>query len=89
MEHKIQTLAEYNYLYEQSVQHPEKFWEKIANSFYWRKPWDKTLEWEFETPKVRWFCNGKLNITENIFERHLFSHKNKPAIKNYYLRRII
>ena len=80
MEHKIQTLSEYNYLYDQSVRCPEKFWGRIARSFYWRKLWDRTLEWEFETPKVRWFCNGRLNITENIFERLLFSHKDKPAI---------
>jgi acetyl-CoA synthetase len=38
------------------------------------------VDWEFETPKVNWFVNGKLNITENIFERHLFTHGAQPAI---------
>jgi acetyl-CoA synthetase len=29
---------------------------------------------------VKWFANGKLNITENIFERHLYTKGDSPAI---------
>ncbi|MGK0487748.1 MAG: acetyl-CoA synthetase [Candidatus Endobugula sp.] len=80
MSHKIQTLSGYFHEYQKSVSQPEEFWARIADSFHWRKRWDKTLEWNFEEPKVKWFANGKLNITENIFERHLYTKGNSPAI---------
>ena len=31
-------------------------------------------------PKISWFENAKLNLTENIFERLLPTHENKTAI---------
>ncbi|MFT6216201.1 MAG: acetyl-CoA synthetase [Roseivirga sp.] len=80
MSHKIQTLSGYFHEYQKSVSQPEEFWARIADSFHWRKRWDKTLEWNFEEPKVKWFANGKLNITENIFERHLYTKGDSPAI---------
>ncbi|PIQ47400.1 MAG: acetate--CoA ligase [Cytophagales bacterium CG12_big_fil_rev_8_21_14_0_65_40_12] len=80
MSHKIQTLSGYFHEYQKSVAQPEEFWERIAESFHWRKLWDKTLDWNFDEPKVKWFANGKLNITENIFERHLYTKGDSPAI---------
>jgi len=80
MNHKIQSLSGYIHEYQKSIHQPEKFWSRIAESFYWQKPWDKVLSWNFEGPEVKWFENGKLNITENIFERHLFTHGDKTAI---------
>ena len=77
---KIQTLAGYFHEYQKSVTQPEDFWNKIAETFHWDKKWDKTLEWNFDKPDVKWFINGKLNITENIFERNLFTLGDKPAI---------
>ena len=80
MNSKINSLAEYFEEYEKSINHPEKFWEGIANEFIWRKKWDKVLEYEFNTPKISWFKNAKLNITENIFERQLNDISDKTAI---------
>ena len=80
MKSKINSLAEYFKEYEKSINDPEKFWEGIANEFIWRKKWDKVLEYEFNTPKISWFKNSKLNITENIFERQLDNISNKTAI---------
>lgn len=77
---KIKTLAGYFHEYQKSVLHPEAFWGQIAETFYWKKRWDKVLEWNFEEPSISWFINGKLNITENIFEKHLYTLKNKNAI---------
>ena len=77
---KINTLSGYLYEYQKSVANPEAFWENIAESFYWRKKWDKVLDWSFNPMDVRWFVNGKLNITENIFEKNLFIFGDKPAI---------
>ncbi len=77
---KISTLSGYLHEYQKSVANPTGFWSNIAETFYWRKPWVKTLDWNFDEPKIEWFKEGKLNITENIFERHLFLRGNQPAI---------
>ena len=80
MKSNINSLSEYFIQYEKSINDPKKFWEGIANEFIWRKKWDKVLEYEFNTPKISWFKNAKLNITENIFERQLDNISNKTAI---------
>ena len=69
--YNIDSFAKYEDAYKASTEHPEKFWEGIAREFVWQKPWDKTLEWEFNTPNVKWFQGGVLNITENCIDRHL------------------
>ena len=80
MARKIHTLAGYIHEYQRSILDPEAFWTQIADTFYWQKRWDSVVDWEFDTPSIKWFTNGKLNITENIFERYLHTKKNKPAI---------
>ena len=80
MSNKISTLGGYIHEYQRSVAQPEAFWGRIAESFHWKKKWDKTLEWEFETPSVKWFLNGKLNITENMLDRYLFTQGDEAAI---------
>lgn len=78
--YQIQTEEEYNKAYDRSVADPETFWEEIALTFSWRKKWDKVLNWEFNTPDVKWFVNGKLNITENCIDRHLETRGEQTAI---------
>ena len=83
MTNKITSLAEYYEKYQESVANPEAFWAKIAESHYWQKKWDNVLDWYFDgkdAPYVKWFEGGKLNITENIFERNLFQRKDQAAI---------
>lgn len=80
MSDRLHTLSGYLYEYQKSVAQPEEFWARIADSFHWRKRWDKVLDWNFDGPDVKWFVNGKLNITENIFERHLYTIGDRPAI---------
>lgn len=77
---QIRTAEEYKAAYEKSIKDPEGYWGGVASSFLWRKRWDKLLEWEFDTPDVKWFKGAKLNITENCLDRHLGSLGNKPAI---------
>jgi acetyl-CoA synthetase len=77
---KIISQADYQHVYQQSIQQPEKFWEEIANNFVWRKKWDTLLEWDFHKPEVKWFVGGKLNITENCLDRHLPTRANQTAI---------
>ena len=80
MSDRLHTLSGYLYEYQKSVAQPEEFWSRVADSFHWKKRWSKTLKWNFRDPDVKWFINGKLNITENIFERHLYTIGDRPAI---------
>ena len=80
MNHQIKNLFEFTNEYNKSLIKPEEFWAKIAESFQWRKRWEKVLEWDFESPKIQWFKNAKLNLTENIFEKLIQTHKDKTAI---------
>jgi acetyl-CoA synthetase len=77
---KIKSPADYEQVYQQSIQHPEKFWAEVADDFVWRKKWDKVLEYDFHKPEVKWFLGGKLNITENCIDRHLPHRANQTAI---------
>ena len=76
----IDSFANYEKAYQASIDKPAKFWEGIANEFVWQKAWDKTLEWEFQTPHVKWFQGGILNITENCIDRHLPEHAEDIAL---------
>jgi acetyl-CoA synthetase len=80
MKNKISSLMEYFQKYRESVENPEGFWAEIAEDYIWRKKWDKVLEWNFTEPNINWFVNGKLNITENIFERNLPHRKDQIAL---------
>ncbi|WP_461140775.1 acetate--CoA ligase [Spirosoma pomorum] len=77
---RIRTFDEYQSAYQKSVADPEAFWAEVAQNFQWRKPWTKTLQWNFEEPNVKWFIGGKLNITENCLDRHLETRGDQPAI---------
>ena len=80
MSDRIHTLSGYIHEYQRSVHQPEQFWSRIVDSFHWKKRWEKIVEWNFEEPKIEWFKGAKLNITENILEKHLFTMGDKPAI---------
>src|SRR5215203_1555789 len=78
--YQVTSFDQYKQAYQKSVEQPEEFWAEVANSFYWRKKWDKVLEWNFKDPDVKWFAGAKLNITENCIDRHLKTLGDKPAI---------
>lgn len=78
--YQIKSVDQYKTAYDKSVSDPEGFWGDIAAHFYWRKKWDKVLEWDFKKPTIKWFAGGKLNITENCLDRHLAALGNTPAI---------
>ncbi len=75
----IKSLAEYEALYKEAQDNPEKFWAKIAQELHWFKPWDRVLEWNL--PFAQWFVGGQLNISYNCLDRHVATwRKNKAAI---------
>ena len=57
---------------------PDAFWEEIARSFSWSKPWSKVFEWDGIHHK--WFTGAKTNITVNALDRHANSeNRNRVA----------
>jgi acetyl-CoA synthetase len=76
---QIKSLAEYDALYKESVEQPEKFWGRAAEELHWFKKWDKVLEWK--APWAKWFVGGELNISYNCLDRHVkTARKNKAAL---------
>ena len=78
---EIKNIKDYFSAYSESVDNPEKFWEKIASyNFKWKRKWDSVLTYDFSIPKIEWFSGAELNITENCIDRHLNDKAEKTAI---------
>ena len=80
MMQKINSPEEFRSTYQFSVERPEAFWASIAEEFIWKKKWDTVLQWNFKEPDIKWFVNGKLNITENCLDQWAAIHPDKIAI---------
>ncbi len=77
----IGSLEEYQKIYKESIEDPEKFWGELAEQLDWYKKWDKVLVEDFANAKHEWFVGGKLNVCYNCIDRHLKTwRKNKAAI---------
>jgi acetyl-CoA synthetase len=75
----VKSLAEYQRLYKEAEEQPEKFWANIARELHWFKTWDRVLDWKL--PFAQWFVGGQLNISYNCLDRHAATwRKNKAAI---------
>ena len=75
----LKSLAEYEALYRESLEEPDKFWGRAAEDLHWFKKWDKVLEWK--PPWAKWFVGGQINLSYNCLDRHVQSaRKNKAAL---------
>lgn len=78
----INSMDQYREMYAHSVDDPEEFWAEKAEEFvYWKRKWDKVLEWDFVDPHVEWFIGGLTNVSYNCLDRHLTGvRRNKAAL---------
>ena len=78
----IKSKAEYEAMYKDSIDNPEKFWAKQAERLDWFKKPTKVWNWSFNSPvSVKWFEDGELNVSYNCLDRHIKNgKKNKAAI---------
>jgi len=77
----INSLDKYNELYNKSIEDPDSFWSDIAKRITWYKPWEKVRDFNFQNGEIKWFENGKLNVSYNCLDRHVESgNGEKTAI---------
>jgi len=71
----IGSMKQYQQMWEQSVNDPDKFWLEQAKSLTWFKQPTKSLEytWDTKNRKIEhtWFADGQLNVSYNCLDRHL------------------
>ena len=68
---KFKSLEDYLDEYTFSVNDSDNFWSKKAERIDWYKKWDKISDVDFTKPQIRWFINGKLNVSYNCLDRHI------------------
>ena len=75
----VKSPEEYNRLFKEAKENPEKFWGGIADELHWFKKWDKVLEWK--APWAKWFLGGQINLSYNCLDRHVQTwRRNKAAL---------
>ncbi len=75
----VKSLEQYEAMYKESIDDPEKFWATAARELDWFKSWDKVLDWNL--PSAQWFVGGQLNLSYNCVDRHaLGARAQKTAL---------
>ena len=71
----VNSIEQYQKMWEQSINEPDKFWLEQAKTLHWFKTPTKSLEytWDTKNRKIehKWFADGKLNVSYNCLDRHL------------------
>jgi acetyl-CoA synthetase len=77
----IKSFKQYKEIYKHSINNPKDFWAERAMDLHWFKKWENVLEYDFNEAYVKWFEGGKINVSYNCLDRHLYSwRKNKAAL---------
>ena len=72
----------YDDLCHQASTDSENFWKNIGKRINWIKPYSniKDVTWSKEKVDIKWFYDGKLNVSENCIDRHLENKADSIAI---------
>lgn len=77
----LNSYEEYYRMWKQSIEDPDGFWLKMAETLTWFKKPTKSLEYTWNTDariiRHTWFADGELNASYNCLDRHL----NTPVAK--------
>jgi acetyl-CoA synthetase len=73
---------DYERLYRESIDNPDKFWREQAKFIDWIKPFTivKNVSFAQKDFHIKWYEDGSLNVCYNCVDRHLLKHKDKIAI---------
>ncbi|QRF24077.1 acetate--CoA ligase [Alicyclobacillus sp. TC] len=72
----IQNMQEYLQLYQESIEHPEQFWNRIADELRFLDR--KSTVWSGSMPDFSFFPESLLNVCDNCVDRHA----ENPAFRN-------
>ena len=68
---KYSSIAEYKEEYNLSIKDSDMFWAEKAHRLDWIQQWDKISDVNFAEPRIKWFVNGKMNVSYNCLDRHI------------------
>ena len=64
----VKSREEYERMWKESIENPEKFWGGIAGELFWFKKWDKVNQENFAKADIKWFLGGKTNLAYNCLD---------------------
>ena len=77
----ISGINQYRKIYNESITDYDTYWGNVSKDILWMKKWDKIRSFDFIKGSIKWFINGKLNVSYNCIDRHLESgNGEKTAI---------
>ena len=90
----IQSFKSYEKKYSDSIQNSDDFWADIAGRITWYQKWRKVSDNDYSKGKIKWYEEGKLNVSYNCLDRHIENGKgdecaliweaNDPTISKKY-----
>ncbi|MFH1998743.1 MAG: acetate--CoA ligase [Planctomycetota bacterium] len=76
----INNMEEYKRLYRLSMDDPETFWAREAETLTWFNPWNTVYDHDYENVDFGWYLGGRLNACYNCVDRHLSKRGDQTAI---------
>jgi acetyl-CoA synthetase len=76
---RIKTREQFDRMYRESLDAPEKFYAREAKDLVFDRTWDTLFTWQL--PFTQWFVGAQLNITKSCLDRHVEAGRgSKPAL---------
>ncbi|KAJ2897221.1 acetyl-coenzyme A synthetase 2 [Coemansia aciculifera] len=76
----VSSMAEYEALYNESIQQPDKFWTRTANELLtWDRPFTHVTHGSLKEGNMAWFPDGQLNVSYNCVDRWAIKDPNRVA----------
>jgi acetyl-CoA synthetase len=76
---RISKEADYQRMFRESIEDPDRFWGRVAGELPWIEPFTKVLDWS-GAPVAKWFVGGKINASAVCLDQHLARRGQKRAI---------
>jgi acetyl-CoA synthetase len=76
------TQADYDKMYQRSIEDPDGFWAEHGKRIHWFKPFTKVRNVDFgpDNVDIRWYEDGTTNACYNCLDRHLPTKRDDTAI---------
>ena len=71
--------SDFQRMYRESLDSPDRFWGRIAGELPWMAPYTKVLDWS-GAPFAQWFPGGRINASAVCLDQHLIRRGSKRAI---------